>query len=127
MSQAHFALIYCYIIFYIVVLGITFIFFMSNLLFLYSIWTFISLFYLDSFYLFCMKFFPFSSWVFISLTFLDFFFPFFYSVAVNHNEYLPLLFLLDTNYVKNQNVCFSSLKKLVKMWSDCFLVVILGN
>ena len=43
-------------------------FFTTNLLFPISIWTFISLFYLD-FY------FPFSLWTFISLFSLDFYFP----------------------------------------------------
>ena len=82
--------------FHIVVLGMTF-FFLSLyplIYFPYSIWTFISLFYLDFYFPFLFGLLipfsiwtfnfpflfgllsPFSGWTFISLLYLDFYFPF---------------------------------------------------
>ena len=127
------------------VLGMTFLFFRSHLLFPYSIWTFNSLFSLD--FLFGLLF-PFFIWNFISLFYLDFIrsffdlsiffwsfdlfliFRYFFDISIFFRSFqsrsdfgfLPNFFSLSAHLLSIFYFDFNfSLKINASKWSDFFL------
>ena len=103
--------------FYIVVLGMTFFFFFLQPIYFFpfSIWTFISLFFLDFYFPFLFGLlFPFSIWTFISLFFFDFYFLF-YSFSIHFYSFsiLSLSLILDS---------FKFLFLFKEIWIDPLLI-----